>query len=128
MPLKNPHYPPLTRRGFIARSIAALSVSPFAFPSLNYARTMTTSQTDTVVADPAPAARQAAQDPSIRPFTSVNVPQAALDDLRRRILATRWPEKENVADATQGVQLATTQKLASYWATDYDWRKCEAKL
>jgi pimeloyl-ACP methyl ester carboxylesterase len=56
------------------------------------------------------------------------VPQTALDDLRKRIAATRWPEKETVADQTQGVQLATMQKLASYWGKDYDWRKCEAKL
>ena len=64
---------------------------------------------------------------TIRPF-HINVPQAALDDLCRRIIATRWPEKETVADQSQGVQLATTQKLARYWATDYDWRKVEAKL
>jgi pimeloyl-ACP methyl ester carboxylesterase len=64
---------------------------------------------------------------AIRPFL-INVPQAALDDLHRRIIATRWPEKETVADPSQGVQLATLQKLAHYWATDYDWRKCEAKL
>ena len=59
---------------------------------------------------------------AIRPFR-VDVPQAELDDLRRRIAATRWPEQETVADASQGVQLATMQKLARYWATDYDWRK-----
>ena len=64
---------------------------------------------------------------SIRPF-KVNVPQARLDDLRRRIVATQWPEKETVADESQGVQLQTMRKLAHYWATDYDWRKCEAKL
>ncbi len=64
----------------------------------------------------------------IRPFTVPAVPQTALDDLRRRIAATRWPEKETVADQSQGVQLATMQKLASYWAKDYDWRKCEKKL
>src|ERR1700719_1516286 len=63
-----------------------------------------------------------------RLFTVPTVPQAALDDLRRRIAATRWPEKETVSDDSQGVQLATMQKLASYWAKDYDWRKCEAKL
>ena len=75
------------------------------------------------------AAATAAQDSTaIRPFTVPIVPQAALDDLRKRIAATRWPEKETVADQTQGVQLATTQKLASYWGKDYDWRKCEAKL
>ncbi len=63
----------------------------------------------------------------IRPF-HVEVPQAQLDDLRRRIEATRWPSKELVDDRSQGVQLATLQELARYWATDYDWRKAEAKL
>src|SRR6266478_4839700 len=69
----------------------------------------------------------AADGDTIRPFR-FNVPEEALVDLRRRINATKWPERETVADATQGVQLATTQALARYWATDYDWRKCEAKL
>src|SRR5207248_2305800 len=64
---------------------------------------------------------------SIRPF-QVHVPQEALDDLRRRIAATRWPEQETVTDGSQGVQLATMKKLASYWATDYNWRKVETKL
>jgi pimeloyl-ACP methyl ester carboxylesterase len=63
----------------------------------------------------------------IRPF-QVNVPEADLADLRRRISATRWPERETVTDATQGVQLATMQALAKYWETEYDWRKCEARL
>jgi pimeloyl-ACP methyl ester carboxylesterase len=65
---------------------------------------------------------------AIRSFTVPVVPQSALDDLRRRVAATRWPEKETVNDASQGVQLATIQELARYWATDYDWRTCEAKL
>src|SRR5438874_12220425 len=69
----------------------------------------------------------AAKDESIRPF-KINIPQEQLVDLRKRIVATKWPEKETVTDATQGVQLATMQKLARYWATDYDWSKCEAKL
>ena len=70
----------------------------------------------------------AASEPSaIRPFR-VHVPEAGLADLRRRVSATKWPEREQVADATQGVQLATMQKLAQYWSTEYDWRKCEAKL
>jgi pimeloyl-ACP methyl ester carboxylesterase len=64
---------------------------------------------------------------AVRPFR-VNVPEAELADMRRRINATRWPEREPVTDASQGVQLATIQKLARYWATDYDWRKCEARL
>ena len=69
----------------------------------------------------------AAKDTAIRPF-HIKVPEAALVDLRRRIAATRWPSRELVPDATQGVQLATMQKLAHYWATDYDWRKVEARL
>jgi len=64
---------------------------------------------------------------SIRPFT-FHAPQAELDELRRRIKATKWPERETVNDETQGVQFATTQKLARYWGTDYDWRKVEARL
>ena len=64
---------------------------------------------------------------AIRPF-HVNVPEAELTELRRRINATSWPERETVTDQSQGVQLATIQKLAHYWATDYDWRKLEAKL
>jgi pimeloyl-ACP methyl ester carboxylesterase len=64
---------------------------------------------------------------AIRPFR-VSVPEAELADLRKRILATRWPERETVADATQGVQLATMQQLARYWANEYDWRKIEAKM
>src|SRR5919108_726556 len=64
---------------------------------------------------------------AVRPFW-INVPEEELVDFRRRILATRWPERETVADQSQGVQLATIQKLARYWGTDYDWRTCEAKL
>jgi pimeloyl-ACP methyl ester carboxylesterase len=64
---------------------------------------------------------------AIRPF-HVNFPEAKLGDLRKRINATIWPEKEPVPDASQGVQLATIQKLASYWGTEYDWRPCEARL
>ncbi len=69
----------------------------------------------------------ATEDNAIRPFR-VNVPEADLVDLRRRVKATRWPDKETVTDQSQGVQLATIQKLARYWSTEYDWRKCEAKL
>jgi pimeloyl-ACP methyl ester carboxylesterase len=63
----------------------------------------------------------------IHPFR-VDIPDEALADLRRRIAATNWPEKETVADQSQGVPLAMIQKLARYWMTDYDWRRCEAKL
>src|SRR5512144_1530083 len=70
---------------------------------------------------------QAADKNTIRPF-QVTFPEAELTELRRRINATRWPERETVTDATQGVQLATIQALARYWATEYDWRKIEAKM
>src|SRR4029453_10007772 len=83
----------------------ALSVSLLTFASTSYA----------------------AEGESIRPF-KIEVPQAALDDLRRRIKATRWPTPELVKDRSQGVQLATLRALASYWLTEYDWRKCEARL
>jgi pimeloyl-ACP methyl ester carboxylesterase len=69
----------------------------------------------------------ASDDKAIRPF-KFSASKEALADMRKRIAATRWPDKETVTDASQGVQLATIQKLARYWATDYDWRKCEAKL
>jgi pimeloyl-ACP methyl ester carboxylesterase len=68
-----------------------------------------------------------AADTTIRPFT-VEIPEADLDDLRARIAATQWPEKETVLDESQGVPLATMQKLARHWGTDYDWRRCEAEL
>ena len=70
---------------------------------------------------------QATDKNAIRPFR-VNVPEPELADLRRRIVATRLPEKETVADFSQGVPLATVQKLTRYWATEYDWRKVEARL
>src|SRR5918998_732595 len=72
-------------------------------------------------------AQQVGQEVAVRDF-HIDVPEAALVDLRRRIADTQWPEKETVADESQGVPLATMQELARYWATDYDWRKCEAKL
>ncbi len=71
--------------------------------------------------------KQAADKNAIRPF-HVDVPEAELTELRRRINATKWPERETVTDASQGVQLATMQALASYWGTEYDWRKVEARL
>jgi pimeloyl-ACP methyl ester carboxylesterase len=74
-----------------------------------------------------PDSKQAADRAAIRPF-QVTVPEADLVELRRRINATRWPERETVTDASQGVQLAPLQELARYWATEYDWRKCEARL
>jgi len=72
-------------------------------------------------------AQYATENIDIRPF-HVNVPETELTELRRRINATKWPERETVNDASQGVQLATMQALARYWATEYDWRKIEAKM
>jgi epoxide hydrolase-like protein len=65
---------------------------------------------------------------TIRPFTIPAVPDSELDALRARIVATRWPNRETVTDDSQGVPLGMLQDLARYWATDYDWRRCEAVL
>ncbi|SAK89199.1 epoxide hydrolase [Caballeronia catudaia] len=76
----------------------------------------------------AAAAASSADNTSIRPFPKVHVSDEALADLRRRIASTKWPTQETVTDASQGVQLATMRELASYWQSDYDWRKVEATL
>jgi hypothetical protein len=73
------------------------------------------------------ATEQQSAENAIRPF-QVSFPEAELTELRRRINATKWPEKEPVTDSSQGVQLATIQKLANYWGTEYDWRPCEARM
>jgi pimeloyl-ACP methyl ester carboxylesterase len=90
----------------------------------------TTSEKTTSGPLPAPLPAEldtGAEDSTIRPF-HIDVPEQELADLRRRIAATRWPEKETVEDTSQGIQLATMQALASYWETEHDWRKCEARL
>jgi hypothetical protein len=66
-------------------------------------------------------------DPAIRPFR-VDIPEEDLIELKRRISATRWPEKETVEDRSQGVQLRTIQELARYWANEYDWRQIESRI
>jgi pimeloyl-ACP methyl ester carboxylesterase len=100
----------LDRRHFCGTAAAAIAASPLAFPgSLLSDRSTSMNAT------------------SIRPFQK-RFSDAELADMRKRILATRLPEKEPVADQSQGVQLATIQKLAQYWATEYDWRKIESKL
>jgi len=75
----------------------------------------------------AASAQAKADNPAIRPF-NVDVPEQELAELRRRLAAPRWPSEELVPDRSQGVQLATLQALTRYWATEHDWRKCEAKL
>src|SRR5262245_33260651 len=75
----------------------------------------------------APSDSVSEQRAAIRPFC-IEYPESDILEMRRRIVATRWPEKETVSDTSQGVPLAALQDLARYWATDYDWRKCEARL
>ena len=87
----------------------------------------TTKKENIMTQTTATATDQAADKTAIRPF-QFTFSDEELADLRRRVNATKWPERELVADASQGVQLATMQKLAKYWGTDYDWRKGEAKL
>jgi pimeloyl-ACP methyl ester carboxylesterase len=106
-----------SRRRFIgvaAAAVAAGSLSQFAF-----------AQTSQGITEITPAT--GGDKTAIRKLR-VHVPESQLTDLRRRIKATRWPERETVTDASQGVQLATMQKLATYWSTNYDWRKVEARL
>ncbi|MBV8627369.1 MAG: alpha/beta fold hydrolase [Paraburkholderia sp.] len=100
--------------GVAAATVATASLSGLAFAETN--------QAITEVAHP-----KAGDTTATRPLR-VHVPESQLVDLRRRINATRWPERETVTDASQGVQLATMQKLARYWSTGYDWRKVEARL
>jgi len=76
---------------------------------------------------PFPEKENTVADTAIRPFR-VSVPEEELTELRRRINATRWPDRETVTDTTQGVQLATMRNLAQYWGKEYDWRRCEAQL
>ena len=83
--------------------------------------------TQPTLAGAVPAPRTEADLTAVRPF-EVHVPEEQLADLRRRLAATRWPTRELVPDREQGVQLATMQELTRYWATDHDWRRCEARL
>ncbi|PLP97251.1 epoxide hydrolase family protein [Cupriavidus pauculus] len=110
-------FPAARRTVAAAAALAAIALAGHLQPAL--------------AADAAPkakaAASQANADESIRPF-HVHVPQAQLDDLRRRIAATRWPDKETVSDDSQGIQTARVQELVKYWGTQYDWRKAEAQL
>ena len=109
-----------TRRSFLDSFAVASALCLLLLASPSYTQTVP-------AADAQTSAGAAAADTAIRPFR-VKVPEAELAELRRRVKATRWPDKETVADPSQGVQLATMQKLARYWATDYDWRKVEARL
>jgi pimeloyl-ACP methyl ester carboxylesterase len=97
------------------------------FAAKEIAMTVQTMQTDTSTVSRDIGTQPPDAKAAIRPFR-VNIPEDELADLRRRVVATRFPEKETVNDLSQGVPLATVQKLAKYWATEYDWRKVEARL
>ena len=113
---ETPHF---DRRRFCAVAAATVAAGPHGLlPILRRIDDMTDVMTEV---------ETSSVSSEIRPF-HVSVPQSDLTDLRNRIKATRWPEGEQVTDASQGVQLATMRKLAGYWGTDYDWRKCEAKI
>jgi pimeloyl-ACP methyl ester carboxylesterase len=109
-----------TRRSFLGGSAAAGALSFLSLTPSGFAASSGPGGSS-------PRTSAADEGTAIRPFR-VNVPAAELVDLRARVVATRWSERELVRDATQGVQLATMQKLAQYWANDYDWRKVEARL
>lgn len=122
---------PLWRSGFFAIFAAVCGLIFFASSGGAQTREIKNNQKETnmtksVTAETAKS-EPAPDKTDIRPF-KVNIPREALDDLRRRIAATRWPDRETVSDDSQGVRLATMQKLADYWANQYDWRKIEAKL
>jgi pimeloyl-ACP methyl ester carboxylesterase len=109
------------RRRFFGVAAAAVAAGPLGlFKFSTRAEAMTNVMTSV-------AQRTGSAKTDIRPF-HVSFPATQLTDLRRRVKATRWPERETVADDSQGVQLATTQALADYWATKHDWRKAQARL
>ncbi len=107
---------PISRRQSLKLGAASIAAALLPLPSLSWAQTESRSKEKTM-----------ADNTAIRPF-QVRFPETDLIELRRRVRMTTLPEREQVADASQGVQLATMQKLVQYWATDYDWGKCEAKL
>jgi pimeloyl-ACP methyl ester carboxylesterase len=117
----------LDRRGFV--SSAGITIAAVQLGLVGCARSNKTPESTTTEGSMTQSAAPSGSDATaVRPFPKVHVSDADLDDLRRRINATRWPTRELVNDQSQGIQLATTQALAHYWGSDYDWRKIEAKL
>jgi Epoxide hydrolase N terminus len=112
-----------TWRNFLVTLAAAGAFGLVLLAAPSYAQTVPSANAQA----PVSGLGAAVEDNAVRPF-HINVPEEALVDLRRRIAATRWPDRETVNDRSQGVQLATMQELIRYWGTDYDWRKAEAKL
>jgi pimeloyl-ACP methyl ester carboxylesterase len=116
----------LSRRG-TRNTATALALGLFVFSSPNYGQSMTISDTGSSVVALPSSTRGAFEDRSIQPFKA-HIAQAQIEDLRRRIAATRFPERETVDDFSQGVQLEKLKPLIQYWGTQYDWRRAEAKL
>jgi pimeloyl-ACP methyl ester carboxylesterase len=122
-----------SRRRFLKESSMlglAVALSPGTIAdAFAHSKSKTIQEEDTMTQTSATqrGSEQPSDKTAIRPF-HVNVPQTELTELRRRVKATKWPEREIVTDASQGVQLRTMRELARYWATDYDWRKVEARL
>jgi Epoxide hydrolase N terminus len=116
-----------SRTRLVAATAAALAIGLSVFSTPSYSQTMTISDGETTLAQATSKQRVRGEDRSIRPFKA-DIPQAQIDDLRRRIKATRFPESETVDDFSQGVQLAKLKPLVEYWGTKYDWRKAEARL
>jgi Epoxide hydrolase N terminus len=108
-----------TRRSFLRTLTAAGAVWRFLLAAPGSAETIPSGGMRTSFDSLNPAKAASDGEESIRPF-QINFPEAAIVDLRRRIAATKWPERETVADATQGVQLATMRELARYWQTGYN--------
>jgi hypothetical protein len=106
----------------VPRSFAVASALGLSLAAAGHAQSVVRATEERTV-----SAQARTEANTIRPF-QFRAPEAALVELRRRIQATQWPEKETVNGDSQGVPLATMQQLARYWATDYDWRKVEARL
>jgi pimeloyl-ACP methyl ester carboxylesterase len=111
----------------MSAAAGALGLALISVPSYSVSAQPSVANTPAAVISQPGDVRTGSEGAAIRPFR-VNMPQAALDDLRERVIAMRWPTKELVSDRSQGVQKATLQALARYWTTRYDWRKVEARL
>jgi hypothetical protein len=109
----------VNRRRLCGAAAATVAAGPVSLAGLSFSERSKAMNNDV---------KQTARDTTaIRPF-HFSAPEAELTELRKRISATRWPDRETVADESQGVQLATIQELARYWGTEYNWRKVEARL
>ncbi|MEO7999932.1 MAG: epoxide hydrolase N-terminal domain-containing protein, partial [Gemmatimonadaceae bacterium] len=125
-PHDGPHSPGIRSREWRRRLTITATIAGCGVVALAATRPTSNETTMTTTMTEHDSAAKLASD-AIRPFHA-NVPEAAITDLRRRLAATRWPDKETAGDNSQGPQLAQLQELVKYWATGYDWRKGEAKL